>query len=84
MQSINYKGTQNLISYCMNKVRMLQVNGVKCILVFDGAQLPMKSRVEKDRKKMRQESQTKAIQLWNQGNLVQANKKFMESIEIDD
>ena len=61
MQGNNYAGTQNLISYCMQKVRMLQVQGVKCILVFDGAALPMKSRVEKDRKKMRLESQSKAI-----------------------
>jgi 5'-3' exonuclease len=45
----------------MQKVRMLQVNGVKCILVFDGARLPMKDRVEKDRKKMRKECKEKAI-----------------------
>ena len=39
---------------------MLQVNGVKCMLVFDGARLQMKQRIEEERKKGRIESQNKA------------------------
>ena len=35
---------------------MLQMNGVKVILVFDGAKLHMKSKTEKERKKQRIES----------------------------
>jgi 5'-3' exonuclease len=38
------------------KVKLLQVNGVKPVMVFDGASLPMKKRIGDERKKMRQES----------------------------
>ena len=60
------------------------MNGVKCILVFDGARLNMKSRVETDRRKNRKESQVRAQQLMQEGNISEANKKFIEGIEIDD
>ena len=42
----------------------------------------MKQRIEDERKKARQESQTKARQLMQEGKVTQANKKFMEGIEI--
>ena len=35
----------------MGKLRVLQMNGVQCILVFDGARLNMKKKVEDDRRK---------------------------------
>ena len=46
---ISNENLQKLISYCLQKARMLQSNGVKCLLVFDGARLKMKNRVELDR-----------------------------------
>lgn len=52
----NYASLEKLISYCLQKLRVLQLNGVKPYLVFDGARLAMKGRVEEDRKRMRQES----------------------------
>jgi 5'-3' exonuclease len=39
---------------------MLQIHGIKCILVFDGARLEMKKRVEDERRKNRRESILKA------------------------
>ncbi|MFM7850692.1 MAG: hypothetical protein ACKO96_01950 [Flammeovirgaceae bacterium] len=37
------------MTYCIQKVRLLQRNGVRPLLVFDGAKLQMKSRVELER-----------------------------------
>ena len=61
---------------------MLQVNGLRCIVVFDGAPLLMKQRVEEERKRVRRESQLKAVQLMQEGNLTLANKKYIEGFEI--
>lgn len=52
----NYQSIEKLISYCLQKLRTLQLNGVKPYLVFDGARLEMKSRVEADRRKLRREA----------------------------
>ena len=71
-----------MINYCLSKVRLLQLNGVKPVLVFDGAKLKMKSRIEDDRKKQRLESLSKAEALLLDGNLQGANKKYIEAIEI--
>lgn len=57
----SYTTCDKLITYCLQKLRMLQVNGLRCIVVFDGAPLHMKQRVEDDRKRLRRESQIKAV-----------------------
>lgn len=49
----NYTSMEKLINYCMGKLRVLQMNGVKCILVFDGARLNMKKKVEDVRHRQR-------------------------------
>ena len=48
-----YTSTGKLIDYCLAKLRVMQLNGVTCILVFDGARLSMKSKVEEERHKQR-------------------------------
>ena len=58
------------------------MHGIKPILVFDGARLEMKSRIEEERKKIRAEAREKAEQFLRQGNVVGANRKFVEAIEI--
>ena len=58
------------------------MHAVKPVLVFDGARLQMKSRIEEERKKQRQEARQKAEELLMQGNTSGANKKFVEAIEI--
>ena len=63
---------------------MLQSYGIKAILVFDGAKLQMKAKTEQERKKQRVESQQRAQLLMQEGNIKEANKKFIEGIEIDD
>jgi 5'-3' exonuclease len=51
---------QRMVDYCIAKIRVLQVNGVKCLMVFDGAKLEMKKKVEDDREKSRQDSVKRA------------------------
>ena len=58
------------------------MHAIKPILVFDGARLPMKSRIEEERTKQRRDARLKAEQLLMQGNLAGGNRKFVEAIEI--
>jgi exonuclease-1 len=52
-------------------------------LVFDGARLPMKKRIEEGRKKARLESRNKAEDFLAKGESHQAMRKFMEAVEIN-
>jgi exonuclease-1 len=72
-----------MIEYCVTKVKLLQVNGVRPIMVFDGARLPMKRRIEDERKRQRLESRKAAEELLEAGDLLKANRKFNEAVEID-
>jgi 5'-3' exonuclease len=55
-----YRQNCSLINYCITKVRLLQRNGIKPLLVFDGQRLKMKERVEMERQKLRVEAKDKA------------------------
>ena len=72
-----------VIDYCVNKVRLLQVSGVTPIIVFDGARLPMKKRIETQRKKAREDSRMKAEEFLKAGEINKAIRKFMEAVEIN-
>ena len=39
-----------LIGFCMKRISLLRKNDVTPIVVFDGASLPMKANIEKERK----------------------------------
>lgn len=67
----------------MAKVLLLQVNGIIPVLVFDGASLPMKKRIEADRKRARLESRRVAEELLIRGELFKATRKFNEAVQID-
>lgn len=56
-----------MIEYCVTKVKLLQINGVTPIMVFDGARLPMKRRIEEERKRQRLESRKAAEELLELG-----------------
>jgi len=71
-----------MIEYCVSKIKLLQVNGITPIVVFDGARLPMKKRIERERKKARQESRSKAEECLEKGDLSLAHRRFMEAVEI--
>ncbi len=53
------------------------------IMVFDGARLPMKRRIEEERKKARLDSRKAAEEFLLIGDMQKANRKFNESVEID-
>jgi exonuclease-1 len=72
-----------VIDYCVAKIKLLQVSGVHPLLVFDGARLPMKKRIESQRKKAREDSRLKAEEFLEQGESVKARRKFMEGVEIN-
>lgn len=55
---------------------------MKPLLVFDGARLSMKDRVEQERQRLRTEAREKALQLLGNGDFAGATKKFVEGIEI--
>ena len=44
------KHVGTMVDYCISKVRLLQSHGITPFLVFDGAKLSMKSRVEDERR----------------------------------
>ncbi len=67
----------------MAKVKLLQVNGVRPVMVFDGALLPIKKRISDERKKLREENRGMAEELLAKGEEGQANRKFNEAVEID-
>ena len=52
-------------------------------MVFDGARLPMKKRIESERKNARLESRKKADEFLLKGDINKANRKFNEAVEID-
>ena len=52
-------------------------------MVFDGARLPMKKRIEAERRKARHESRQKAEEYLVNGEISKANRKFNEAVEID-
>lgn len=52
------------------------------MLVFDGARLKMKERVELERARQRQEARERALLIAQSGNLNGAVKKFVEGVEI--
>jgi exonuclease 1 len=72
-----------MIEYCVTKVKLLQINGVTPIMVFDGARLPMKRRIEDERKRQRLESRKAAEELLEVGEFHKASRKFNEAVEID-
>jgi len=72
-----------MIEYCVTKVKLLQINGVTPIMVFDGARLPMKRRIEEERKRQRLESRKAAEELLEVGEFQKASRKFNEAVEID-
>lgn len=72
----------SLINYCITKIRLLQRNGIKPLLVFDGQRLKMKERVEIERAKLRVEAKDKAKQMLMNGDFAGAARKYIEGIEI--
>lgn len=74
---------QEMVPYFTSKLKMLRLNYIKCIMVFDGAKLAQKKVVEDERQKLREQALVQVNELQMQSKINEANKKYMESIEID-
>eukprot|EP00347_Sterkiella_histriomuscorum_P014332 403361276 len=83
MRDNPWQGLEKVIDYCVGKIKQLQINGITPIMVFDGARLPMKKRIEEQRKKAREDSRNLAEDLLAKGDQHQAIRKFMEAVEIN-
>ncbi|GAV82235.1 XPG_N domain-containing protein/XPG_I domain-containing protein [Cephalotus follicularis] len=74
--------TTKHIQYCMHRVNMLQHYGVKPILVFDGALLPMKIEQENKRARSRNENLARAIEHESNGNSAAAYECYQKAVDI--
>ena len=84
------------IDFCMSRIQLLQSFNVKPILVFDGANLPMKSHQEKIRSlcttryesisnacySARQQSRDKVYNLLASGNIQAANSQIQKAMDV--
>lgn len=70
------------IQYCANRLEMLLEAGVIPVVVFDGAPLPMKQKVEENRAKMREDSKKEAEDLWREGDSRKAQKVLARGIDV--
>ncbi|CAI2362300.1 unnamed protein product [Moneuplotes crassus] len=69
------------VSNTVSKLRMLKEYKIKPIFVFDGAPIPVKSRIQEIRAKIRLKSREKVARLLREGNN-EAAKKYGESFTI--
>jgi exonuclease-1 len=71
-----------LIGYCRGKLDILINSDVKPIVVFDGNRLSMKSDVEDQRRKNRDEARKKAEFYLKNGDLEKAQRMFVQAVDI--
>ena len=70
------------MKYCIKRVKMLLDKGVTPIIVFDGSQLPIKSKVEAERRKRRKEYKEKGRALLREGKRSEAHDCFQKCIDV--
>ncbi|XP_065882500.1 uncharacterized protein [Dysidea avara] len=70
------------LKYCVKRVKMLLDKGVTPIIVFDGSQLPIKSKTEAERRKRRKEYREKGKALLREGKRSDAYECFQKCIDV--
>ena len=75
-------GIEKVLEYCRKKLKVLLLNGIKVIVVFDGTSLEMKRNTIDERQRQRAKSMACAKEMMKQGLVEQACKKFAESVSI--
>lgn len=78
----NLQGVEYLVEYCINKLKLLLDYNIKPIFVFDGAEHPMKLKTEEKREKNRNRIMGEAKKLEEEGKVIEAMKKYNESVNI--
>lgn len=74
--------TDAYVEYCMHRVRMLVHFHVTPVLVFDGAELPMKANTHAERKARRDEALEKAEALYASGNFRKAEEMYQRACPV--
>jgi exonuclease-1 len=71
-----------LIGFCMKRINLLRRNDIKPVVVFDGANLPMKADTEKERHERRQSCLSKGKALLKEGKEMEAKQCLRGSINV--
>jgi exonuclease-1 len=74
--------TDKYITYCVERVKMLQKHGVIPIMVFDGANLPSKGGTEQQRRSSREVNHAKGMQYLRNGNRDKAVECFQRAVDV--
>ena len=74
--------TQAYITYFVSRVKMMLAEGIKLVVVFDGADLPTKGKTDEDRGKRRQAHHEKAKAFLAKGDKVQAANHYSQAFDI--
>ncbi|CAI2361949.1 unnamed protein product [Moneuplotes crassus] len=72
---------KKIINFVLKKLRMLLEHKIKPIIVFDGAPIPMKNRIQEARAKLRLKSREKVARMLREGNN-DATKKYGEGFTM--
>src|SRR6056297_2142985 len=76
------KTTDKYIRFCMERVRILQENGITPFMVFDGASIPAKRDLHLSRRAARTEARAKALAVHEEGQIGQARTLFQKAVII--
>ncbi|RKO86085.1 PIN domain-like protein, partial [Blyttiomyces helicus] len=74
--------TDKYVNFCMRKVKLLQDNGIRPLMVFDGGPLPMKAGTERERRRRRRENRRKGLELLRKGEKAKATDYFQKSVDV--
>lgn len=74
--------TDSYVAYCLQRVQLLLHHGVKPVMVFDGASLPMKAPESEARALQRQQRQQAGQRAWKLNRKEEAEAIFQTCIEV--
>ena len=78
-----HKNIKGLISYFEKKIKYLLSLNIKIVLVFDGADIPLKNRTNKERELTRKKNYEKGLNYFKQGDKDNARKYLSLAIDIN-
>jgi exonuclease-1 len=76
------KKTTKWIEYCMSMLEMLLKHDIQVVLVFDGAELPVKKVTESSRSSSRQENMEKGLKFLSQKDYEQARRHLSGAVNV--
>lgn len=74
--------TNGYVEYCMHRVRMLIYFHITPVLVFDGAELPMKTETHDERRARREEAYAKAEAAYAAGEFRKAEEFYQRACPV--